>query len=111
MTCHLETDADPAMDLPPSVKPWRESVHGKSAVGCFHCHGGDPTLEDDEEAMSGRRGFVGVPPAEFFPGLCGRCHAGALREVRAGAHPGMTENPAVGTNCTECHGYHEIRRR
>ncbi len=108
--CHLEADADPELDLPPAVKPWRESVHGKSAVGCFHCHGGDPTL-DDEKAMSGRRGFVGVPTTNFFPGLCGRCHLAALTEVRAGAHPGMREKPEAGSNCTECHGYHEIRRR
>lgn len=111
VTCHLEADADPDLGLPPAVKPWRGSPHGKSGVGCFHCHGGDPTLDDGEEAMSGRRGFIGVPPAAFFPGLCGRCHAGALTEVRAGTHPGMRENPEAGPNCTECHGYHEIRRR
>ena len=108
--CHLEMEADPAVDIPPSVEDWRASVHGLKDVVCFRCHGGDP-WEPTEEAMSGARSFIGAPLPEYIPGLCGRCHAGPLREVRAGVHPGMKERPEAGGKCTDCHGYHRITKR
>ena len=41
---------------------------------CVNCHGGDPTQEDAEDAMSPKAGYLGPLPKERIPGLCGSCH-------------------------------------
>ncbi len=53
---------------------WSESVHAQQGVGCVSCHGGDPTQEDAEDAMSPEAGYLGPLPKERIPGLCGSCH-------------------------------------
>jgi hypothetical protein len=50
-------------------------VHMKAALSCAGCHGGDPTTDDAERAMSRAAGFRGVPAKSDLPALCGRCHA------------------------------------
>jgi len=54
---------------------WAESVHAQQGVGCVSCHGGDPTQEDAEDAMSPEAGYLGPLPKERIPGLCGSCHS------------------------------------
>lgn len=105
--CHREMEEDPEMVMAPAVAEWGTGPHAKAGVGCDRCHGGDPR-EPTEEAMRGARGFVGVTPPEFVPGLCGRCHAGPLAEVRRGSHPGMADHPDAGTNCAACHDAHTL---
>ncbi|MGD8902803.1 MAG: cytochrome c3 family protein [Anaerolineae bacterium] len=54
---------------------WAASVHAQQGVGCVSCHGGDPTQEDAEDAMSPEAGYLGPLPKERIPGLCGSCHS------------------------------------
>jgi hypothetical protein len=54
---------------------WSESVHAQQGVGCVSCHGGDPTEDEAEEAMSPEAGFLGPLPKDRIPGLCGSCHS------------------------------------
>ncbi len=53
---------------------WAESVHAARGVGCVSCHGGDPTQDDAQEAMSPEAGYLGPLPKDRIPGLCGSCH-------------------------------------
>jgi len=53
---------------------WSESVHAQQGVGCVSCHGGDPTQEDAEAAMSQEAGYLGPLAKDRIPGLCGSCH-------------------------------------
>jgi hypothetical protein len=66
--CHLEEDY-----LPEGLKP--DDIHNQSGLSCAGCHGGDPTSEDGDVAMSAENGFVGVPRKSELAEFCGRCHS------------------------------------
>jgi len=68
VACHTEEDLLPEHFL-------EADVHMKPGLSCAGCHGGDPTAEDQERAMSVRAGFRGVPAKEEIPSFCGRCHS------------------------------------
>ncbi|MBI4870590.1 MAG: cytochrome c3 family protein [Candidatus Riflebacteria bacterium] len=57
------------------VTTYQVSVHGRQGLTCTDCHGGDPTVEDPDEAMSPGKKFVGKPDRRQVPSFCGRCHA------------------------------------
>jgi len=54
---------------------WSESIHAERGVGCVSCHGGDPTQEEADAAMSPEAGYLGPLPKDRIPGLCGSCHS------------------------------------
>jgi len=66
--CHTEEDLMPEGHLD-------GNVHARAALSCAGCHGGDPTSDDEERAMSKEAGFVGVPTKAEIPAFCGRCHS------------------------------------
>ena len=104
--CHEE-------EMPGMVSEWRYSRHYGANVGCFECHGADPTDADAFE----HNGFsiaVIVSPKD-----CSKCHADEAEQFQrshhadAGAILGSLDNvlgevvegPAAAFNgCKQCHG-------
>ncbi|MBC7222740.1 MAG: cytochrome c3 family protein [Anaerolineae bacterium] len=68
ISCHKDLGGEFAR----IVEDWSASARG---VGCVSCHGGDPTQEAKDAAMSPEAGYLGPLPKEKIPGLCGSCHA------------------------------------
>lgn len=66
--CHTDDDNMPEGYL-------AEDVHMQHGLSCSGCHGGDPTSDDPDVAMSEEKGFVGVPDRDKIPEFCGRCHS------------------------------------
>ncbi len=121
VSCHLEMEDE----LRAPAAAFAEDVHNQPGLGCVGCHGGDPTADDPEDAMSPARGFRGTPEKSAVPALCGHCHANPtfmkrfnpnlptdqLAQYRTSVHG---KRAAAGdTNvavCSSCHGAHGIRR-
>jgi len=106
------------------VRLFEDDIHRAKGLGCADCHGGDPTSEDPEVAMSPRRGFRGAPDELEIPRFCGRCHSNADYMVKYNPSlPVDQENKyrtsvhgiknAAGdrkvAHCVSCHGVHNIR--
>ena len=102
---------------------FNHSVHGQKGVTCANCHGGDPTSDDAEKAMSKKAGFKGHIDRKQIPLLCGSCHSDAERMKKS--NPGLRVDQlqlyktsvhgkkwAQGDNkvavCTDCHGTHDL---
>ena len=68
IACHKEIDM-----MPDGYS--ENDVHVKANLTCAGCHGGDPTSDDQEVAMSPTKGFVGVPKRKDIPQFCGKCHS------------------------------------
>jgi predicted CXXCH cytochrome family protein len=120
INCHLQLEGE---YKEPAVKISADR-HQQVGLSCAGCHGGDPTSDDPEIAMSPLKGFIGVPQTEKIPEFCGRCHS----------HPEFmrTYNPGLPTDqleqywtsvhgklfkkgdpkpaqCISCHGVHDVR--
>jgi hypothetical protein len=68
VACHRQEDLLPAHFM-------EADVHMKEGLSCAGCHGGDPTSDDGERAMSTAAGFRGVPSKREITAFCGRCHS------------------------------------
>lgn len=68
ISCHKDEEAMPE-DF------FEQDIHFTSGILCADCHGGDPTTDDEELAMSAKRGFTGAPSKEQIPAFCGKCHS------------------------------------
>ncbi len=66
--CHTEEDVMPDGHLD-------ADIHMQPGLSCAGCHGGDPTSDDEDRAMSKAAGFIGVPNKADIPAFCGRCHS------------------------------------
>ncbi len=119
-SCHLELGdklAEPvhAMD--------QNDIHASRNLSCADCHGGDPTVEDAEVAMSPQRGFIGVPGPSQIPQLCARCHASPeimrrysvslptdqLEKYWTSKHGiALKKGDTKVATCVSCHGTHTI---
>ncbi len=117
VTCHTELEDE---TLTPPVEDWRAGVHSAAGIECHTCHGGDPTIED-EDAME-TDDYVGAPRATEIPELCGSCHSDPdkMRKYnlrideldlfkRSGHGRALYErgDKKVAT-CVSCHGSHKI---
>jgi len=93
------------------------------ALECTDCHGGDPTAQRDKDAShAASAGFVGSPPREEIPALCGECHADPLKMFAYGLRTDQLatyrtsehgrslfeRNDTSVAVCTDCHGGHHI---
>ena len=114
--CHAELET-------PAAAAYRSDVHHARGVSCAGCHGGDPTSDDQDVAMSKAKGFVGVPRKEQIPAMCGKCHGpgdnaykaryhldDALGAFRESAHGHALAGNPKGPQCVSCHGVHGIAR-
>lgn len=118
--CHTELGgelAEPAEEVP-------KSVHGEASLSCADCHGGDPSAEDMDEAMSPANGYVGAPARVEVPHFCGKCHSSEqyMRQYRpripvdqemaywTSEHGiRLKQGDKKVADCTNCHGWHTIR--
>ncbi len=68
VACHVEEDVMPEGHND-------ADIHMQPGLSCAGCHGGDPTSDDEDVAMSEDAGFVGAPEHEQITAFCGRCHS------------------------------------
>ena len=68
VVCHVDDE-----NLPEDYI--EDDIHTQPKLSCAGCHGGDPTTDDEEIAMSPDAGFVGVPSRGDLPRFCGKCHS------------------------------------
>jgi len=68
ITCHVDSEL-----MPEGLS--NTDVHLSPGLSCAGCHGGDPTTDDEEIAMSPEAGFVGVPARHEISTFCGKCHS------------------------------------
>ena len=115
-----------ALPEPLGVTPetFSQDIHARKGLTCVSCHGGDPTSDDPERAMSRKAGWKGKIERRQIPQLCGSCHSDPaymrqfnprlrtdqLSEYKTSIHgkrlaAGDT-NVAV---CTDCHSVHDIK--
>ncbi len=113
-TCHQEQET-------PEAAGYSHDIHRARGVTCAGCHGGDPTSDDGDIAMSKAKGFRGVPKKQDIPALCGSCHGGeneglrarykledALTDYKESAHAKSLDANTKGAQCVSCHGVHGI---
>ena len=112
-----EGDHDPAAQF-------EDDIHARKQIGCAGCHGGDPTSDDIDVAMSEEAGFTGTPARQDIPMLCGECHSSLeyMRRYDPSTRTDQEEeyytsihglrllegDPYVAT-CADCHAAHRIR--
>lgn len=101
-----------------------QDIHALKGLTCVSCHGGDPTSDDPNKAMSRTAGWKGNIDRSQVPQLCGSCHADAayvrqynptlrtdqFSQYKTSVHgkrlAAGDSNVAV---CTDCHSVHDIR--
>jgi len=114
--CHSEQET-------PAANTYKNDVHHSVGVTCAGCHGGDPTTDDQDAAMSKAKGFVGVPKKDQIPAMCGKCHGpgenafknrykldDAFGDFKESVHGHALAGNPKGPQCISCHGVHEIAR-
>lgn len=118
LTCHRGIEEASGMK-------YAADIHYRKGITCAGCHGGDPTTDDQEKAMSPDRGFLGVPKGDDISQMCQRCHSDAvvmktgfnsaipvnqLESLNASVH-GKADVSGKGrmVQCVTCHSVHNIR--
>lgn len=114
--CHLTLE--PAFAVP--AQEWLSSIHANYEVRCTDCHGGDPLTLSKAGAKSEGTGYIGRPPKEKIPQLCGSCHADPKRMAPYGIPTNqlseyyelsrhgqlLAQGDQVVATCYDCHGGH-----
>lgn len=116
ITCHLDIDV-----LPEDFQEY--DIHLQEGLSCAGCHGGDPTIEDEDLSMSPQAGFIGIPEKEQLSDLCGRCHSDPafMHDYQPRIHTDQAEQYAISyhgimlsegdtktAGCVDCHTAHSI---
>ena len=112
--CHKDIDS-------PEARIWARDVHYAAGLVCADCHGGDPTLDDQDTAMSRDKGFKGKIRKSDIPVVCGACHGSqdtpwrhshnltdVADSLMSGVHGQALRQSDAGPQCVSCHGVHEI---
>lgn len=116
IVCHIEVELMPEDFLP-------SDIHMQEGLSCAGCHGGDPTTDDQDEAMSEDNGFVGIPSFEQIPQFCAKCHSNGelMRRYQPRIHTDqyeqyfisqhgkkLKEGNSTVAQCASCHSAHAI---
>ena len=116
LTCHEALDDAPS-------KLFKHDVHFGKGLSCADCHGGNSKSEDAEEAMSKKKGYIGVPKGDEISKMCAGCHADpeAMRRYGSRLPTNQWENLQASVHgklsttgkerilqCTTCHSAHGI---
>lgn len=116
VACHTESDY-----LPDGYNA--DDIHMKPGLSCSGCHGGDPTSDDPDVAMSEEKGFVGVPDRGDMSAFCGKCHSNIefMRKYQPRIPTDQAEQYATSVHgqrlakgdrkvavCVSCHTAHSI---
>jgi predicted CXXCH cytochrome family protein len=120
LDCHSQLPDE----LGVTEEKFAQDVHGQKGLSCVSCHGGDPTNDIAENAMSRKAGFKGKIGRKQIPELCGSCHSNP--NYMRGFNPGLRTDQlsqyhtsvhgkrlAGGDTkvavCTDCHSLHDMR--
>ncbi|MBI3669505.1 MAG: cytochrome c3 family protein [Acidobacteria bacterium] len=118
--CHAALEGD----LARPAELFANDIHGKNGFSCVACHGGDPSSDDPEVAMSRGRGFLGKIDRRSVPARCARCHSDAnlihrfkpqqrvdqLAQYQTSVHgQRLAAGDVKVANCIDCHSVHDIR--
>ncbi len=116
LACHKDEEV-----LPEDF--FKQDIHFISGILCADCHGGDSAEEDEELAMSARRGFTGVPSKRQIPAFCGKCHSkieymrvyrpriatDQVQQYLQSVHgKKLGQGDEKVADCTSCHSAHRI---
>jgi cytochrome c3-like protein len=119
-------DCHSALPEPLGVSPekFSQDIHAQRGLTCASCHGGDPTSDDPDKAMSGKAGWKGKIDRKQIPLLCGSCHSDPayIRQFNPGLrtdqldqyHTSVHGKRLAGGDakvavCTDCHSVHDLR--
>lgn len=101
-----------------------QDIHAQKGLTCVNCHGGDPTNDDPDKAMSPKAGWKGKIERKQIPELCGSCHSDpayirqfnpSLRTDQLGQYHSSVHGKLLAAGdtkvavCTDCHGVHDLR--
>jgi hypothetical protein len=107
-----------------TTERFSQDIHAQKGLTCVSCHGGDPTSDDPNAAMSRKAGWKGNIARTQVPQLCGSCHSDpaymrqynpSLRTDQLGQYRTSVHGKRLAagdTNvavCTDCHSIHDIR--
>ena len=102
---------------------FKDDIHYKYGLSCFHCHGGDPN-DDTDDSMRADRGFKVRVTRKDTPEYCGRCHSDAafihkykkdqrvdqLAKYKDSVHGVLLASGELkSAGCGDCHGVHDAR--
>ncbi len=100
---------------------WQRSIHAERGVLCADCHGGDPSANTVDAAMSPDAGYIGVPAKADIPAMCAGCHANVVQmrqydlptdqyaKYKESVHGiRLAEGDPNVATCFDCHGGHQI---
>jgi hypothetical protein len=103
---------------------FKEDIHAQKGLTCVSCHGGDPTSDDPDQAMSRKAGWKGKIDRKQIPQLCGSCHSSPeyvrqfnpslrtdqLAQYRTSVHgKRLAAGDTKVAVCTDCHGVHNLK--
>ncbi len=101
-----------------------QDIHSQKGLTCVSCHGGDPTSDDPDKAMSRKAGWNGKIDRRQIPQLCGRCHSNpayirqfnpSLRTDQLDQYHTSVHGKRLAAGdtkvavCIDCHSVHDIR--
>jgi len=101
-----------------------QDIHAQKGLTCASCHGGDPTSDDPDRAMSRKAGWKGKIDRRQVPRLCGSCHSDPayirqfnpslrtdqLDQYHTSVHgKRLAGGDAKVAVCTDCHSVHDLR--
>src|SRR6202162_1695779 len=119
-------DCHSALDPPYKVtaEQFSQDIHAQKGLTCASCHGGDPTSDDADKAMSPKAGWKGKIDRKQIPQLCGSCHSNPayirqfnpslrtdqLDQYRTSVHgKRLAAGDTKVAVCTDCHSVHDLR--
>lgn len=104
-------------------KKFSQDIHAQKGLTCASCHGGDPTNEDPDEAMSRKAGWKGKIDRKQIPELCAHCHSDpaymrqynpTLRTDQLAQYHTSVHGKRLAAGdtkvavCTDCHSVHDL---
>jgi len=107
-----------------SQEKFSHDIHAQKGLTCASCHGGDPTSDDPDKAMSRKAGWKGKIDREQIPRLCGSCHSDpaymrqfnpTLRTDQLSQYQTSVHGKRLAAGdtkvavCTDCHSVHDLR--
>src|SRR2546425_6846562 len=107
-----------------SQEKFSQDIHAQKGLSCASCHGGDPTSDDPEKAMSRKAGWKGRIDRKQIPQLCGSCHSDpaylrqfnpSLRTDQLSQYHTSVHGKRLAAGdtkvavCTDCHSVHDLR--
>jgi predicted CXXCH cytochrome family protein len=116
LTCHSGLG-----DKPSTL--FKHDVHAGKGISCAGCHGGNPHVEEMEQAMDSSKGYIGVPKGDRISEACANCHSNSDKMKSYGSALPTNQWEMLQTSvhgklsitgkahiaqCITCHGAHGI---